>query len=87
LLIRVIIQCGSRPYDNLVAGYIFQESKVAVAPGTICYLIKKAESNWWPRLFKNDGKPPLFLKVDLDKWQDEDDKNTRRKFSSSNMRR
>jgi prostaglandin-E synthase len=52
-----------------------QESKAAVAPRTICYLIKKAENKWWPRLLKKEGKPPVFLKVDWDKWQDEDDED------------
>ncbi|XP_062211423.1 co-chaperone protein p23-1-like [Phragmites australis] len=52
-----------------------EESKAAVAPRTICYLIKKAESKWWPRLMKEEGKPPVFLKVDWDKWQDEDDED------------
>lgn len=52
-----------------------EESKAAVAPRTICYLIKKAESKWWPRLQKKEGKPPVFLKVDWDKWQDEDDED------------
>ncbi|KQK21485.1 uncharacterized protein OsI_027940 [Brachypodium distachyon] len=52
-----------------------EESKAAVAQRSICYLIKKAESKWWPRLLKNEGKPPVFLKVDWDKWQDEDDED------------
>ncbi len=52
-----------------------QESKAAVAARSICYLIKKAESKWWPRLLKKEGKPPVFLKVDWDKWQDEDDED------------
>ncbi|KAL6648060.1 hypothetical protein ACP70R_012284 [Stipagrostis hirtigluma subsp. patula] len=52
-----------------------EESKAAVAPRTICYLIKKAESKWWPRLLKKEGRPPVFLKVDWDKWQDEDDED------------
>lgn len=52
-----------------------EESKAAVAPRTICYLIKKAKSGWWPRLLKQEGKPPVFLKVDWDKWQDEDDED------------
>ena len=52
-----------------------EESKAAVAPRTICYLIKKAENKWWPRLVKKEGKPPVFLKVDWDKWQDEDDED------------
>jgi prostaglandin-E synthase len=62
-----------------------QESKAAVAPRTICYLVKKAESTWWPRLLKKEGKPPVFLKVDWDKWQDEDDEDAGCKSSGSNM--
>ncbi|KAG8097341.1 hypothetical protein GUJ93_ZPchr0013g37834 [Zizania palustris] len=52
-----------------------EESKAAVAPRTICYLIKKAEKKWWSRLLKKEGKSPVFLKVDWDKWQDEDDED------------
>lgn len=44
----------------------------------ICYMVKKAESKWWNRLIKQEGKPPVYLKVDWDKWVDEDeDKGTR----------
>jgi hypothetical protein len=50
-----------------------QESKASVTPRTICYLVKKAETNWWPRLLKKEGKPPVFMKVDWDKWRNEDD--------------
>ncbi|OAY68219.1 uncharacterized protein At3g03773-like [Ananas comosus] len=49
------------------------ESKAAIGLRNICYLVKKAQSNWWPRLLKKEGKPPVFLKVDWDKWVDEDD--------------
>ncbi|XAR48621.1 hypothetical protein NMG60_11031500 [Bertholletia excelsa] len=49
------------------------ESKANVGLRNICYLIKKAESKWWSRLLKQEGKPPVFLKVDWDKWVDEDE--------------
>ncbi|KAI8002456.1 Co-chaperone protein p23-1 [Camellia lanceoleosa] len=49
------------------------ESKANVGLRNICYLIKKAESKWWNRLLKQEGKPPVFLKVDWDKWVDEDE--------------
>ncbi|KAA8522559.1 hypothetical protein F0562_013080 [Nyssa sinensis] len=49
------------------------ESKASVSLRNICYLIKKAESKWWSRLLKREGKPPVFLKVDWDKWVDEDE--------------
>ncbi|PSS00023.1 HSP20-like chaperone protein [Actinidia chinensis var. chinensis] len=49
------------------------ESKASVGLRNICYLIKKAESKSWSRLLKQEGKPPVFLKVDWDKWVDEDE--------------
>lgn len=49
------------------------ESKASVGSRNIIYLIKKVESKWWSRLLKKEGKPPVFLKVDWNKWIDEDD--------------
>ena len=46
------------------------ESKAAVGLRHVCYLVKKAEKKWWSRLLKQEGKPPVFLKVDWDKWVD-----------------
>jgi cytosolic prostaglandin-E synthase len=66
-------------HTNCIAFFCLQESQAAVAPRTICYLIKKAESKWWLRLLKKEGKPPVFLKVDWDKWMDEEDEDIGRK--------
>ncbi|CAI0421415.1 unnamed protein product [Linum tenue] len=52
-----------------------EESKYVVGPRNISYIIIKAESNWWPRLIKQEGKTPAFLKADWDKWVDEDEEN------------
>lgn len=52
-----------------------QESKYNIGIRSIVYVIKKAEQKWWSRLVKQEGKPPVFLKVDWDKWVDEDDEN------------
>ncbi|XP_009115602.1 co-chaperone protein p23-1 [Brassica rapa] len=49
------------------------ESKVNVSSRSVFYLVKKAESKWWNRLTKQEGKHPLYLKVDWDKWVDEDE--------------
>ncbi|XP_076920683.1 co-chaperone protein p23-1-like [Bidens hawaiensis] len=49
------------------------ESKASVGSRTIVYLIKKEESKWWNRLLKQEGKTPTFVKVDWDKWVDEDE--------------
>lgn len=50
-----------------------QKSKASVGPRTIVYLIKKEESKWWNRLLKEEGKTPMFVKCDWDKWLDEDE--------------
>ncbi|XP_062092103.1 co-chaperone protein p23-1-like [Humulus lupulus] len=52
-----------------------EESKYNVGARSIVYVIKKAEKKWWDRLLKQEGKPPVFLRVDWDKWVDEDDEN------------
>lgn len=36
-------------------------------------MIEKAEKKWWSRLLKQEGKPPVFVKVDWDKWVEEDE--------------
>ncbi|XP_049931607.1 co-chaperone protein p23-1-like [Nymphaea colorata] len=50
-----------------------EQSKANVGVRSIIYVIQKAEKKWWSRLVKQEGKPPAFLKVDWDKWVDEDD--------------
>ncbi|CAN6686339.1 unnamed protein product [Malus baccata var. baccata] len=48
-------------------------TKTSVGLRNICYLVKKAEDKWWSRLIKQQGRAPIFLKVDWDKWVDEDE--------------
>ncbi|CAN1121284.1 Co-chaperone protein p23-1 [Linum perenne] len=52
-----------------------EESKYNIGVRSIVYVIKKAENKWWTRLIKQEGKAPVFLKVDWDKWVDEDEEN------------
>ncbi|GLT76396.1 hypothetical protein SLA2020_480590 [Shorea laevis] len=54
-----------------------EESKYNIGVRSIVYVVKKAEKKWWDRLLKQEGKPPVFLKVDWDKWVDEGDENER----------
>ncbi|KAL6984239.1 prostaglandin-E synthase, partial [Sarracenia purpurea var. burkii] len=66
----------SIPYEidmDLYDEIDINESKANVGLRNICYLIKKAENKWWSRLLKQEGRPPVFLKVDWDKWVDEDE--------------
>ncbi|CAA6657019.1 unnamed protein product [Spirodela intermedia] len=50
-----------------------EESKATVGVRHIAYVIKKAEKKWWSRILKQEGKPPAFLKVDWDRWVDEEE--------------
>ncbi|KAI4332868.1 hypothetical protein L6164_017744 [Bauhinia variegata] len=55
-----------------------EESKYNVGVRNTVYVIKKAEKKWWDSLIKHEGKPPLFLKVDWDKWVDEEEEESER---------
>lgn len=59
---------------------IIQESKSSTTSRSIVYLVKKAEDKWWSRLVKQQGLRPVFLKVDWDKWVDEDEEDSKRKY-------
>lgn len=50
-----------------------QESKINIGPRSIFCILEKAESKWWNKLLKGDAKTPHYVKVDWDKWVDEDD--------------
>ncbi|GKE04603.1 HSP20-like chaperone, partial [Tanacetum coccineum] len=68
----------SVPYEidvNLHDKVDVNESKSSVGSRSIVYLIKKEESKWWNRLLKQEGKTPGFVKVDWDKWVDEDEQD------------
>lgn len=42
-------------------------------------VIAKAQSGaHWPRLLKAEGRPPTTVKVDWDKWKDQDDEDNER---------
>lgn len=39
-------------------------------------VLEKAEKAWWKKLLRGDGKLPHYVKVDWDKWVDDDDDNS-----------
>ncbi|RAL40653.1 hypothetical protein DM860_006723 [Cuscuta australis] len=61
------------------------ESKSNTGPRNIFYIIKKAEEKWWSRLLKQEGKAPSYLKVDWDKWVDEDEQDEKRKLTKTSL--
>ncbi|KAI4374334.1 hypothetical protein MLD38_012341 [Melastoma candidum] len=52
-----------------------EESKINIGVRNIFCILEKAEKVWWKRLLRGDGKPPHYVKVDWDKWVDEDEDN------------
>ncbi|KAM2049793.1 hypothetical protein ACFX1T_008159 [Malus domestica] len=50
-----------------------EESKINVGVRSIFCIVEKAEPEWWPKLLRGYGKTPHYVKVDWDKWVDEDD--------------
>ncbi|KAF2298437.1 hypothetical protein P3X46_003191 [Hevea brasiliensis] len=50
-----------------------EESKINIGVRSIFCILEKAEKGWWKKLLRGDGKPPHYLKVDWDKWVDEDE--------------
>ncbi|KAL2942941.1 Co-chaperone protein p23-1 [Bienertia sinuspersici] len=62
-----------------------EESKYNIGLRHIVYVIQKAEKKWWSKLIKQEGKPPAFLKVDWDKWVDEDEEDADKQFDFDGM--
>ncbi|KAE9593814.1 hypothetical protein Lal_00036430 [Lupinus albus] len=50
-----------------------EESKINVGMRSIFCVVQKAENEWWKRLLRAEGKAPHYVKVDWDKWVDEDE--------------
>uniref|UniRef100_A0A7N0RI75 Co-chaperone protein p23 n=1 Tax=Kalanchoe fedtschenkoi TaxID=63787 RepID=A0A7N0RI75_KALFE len=50
--------------------------KTKVGSRNIVCSVQKAEEGWWKRLLKLEGKPAPYIKVDWNKWRDEDDEDS-----------
>ncbi|KAI3931636.1 hypothetical protein MKW92_030792 [Papaver armeniacum] len=50
-----------------------EESKLNIGVRSIFCVIVKAENGWWKNLLRGSEKPPHYLKIDWDKWVDEDE--------------
>ncbi|KAL3677515.1 hypothetical protein R1sor_027463 [Riccia sorocarpa] len=48
-------------------------SKINIGLRHIFVVIEKEEKGWWKRLVKAEGKSPPYIKVDWNKWVDEDE--------------
>ena len=52
-----------------------QESKISTSSRNAFVILVKSENGWWKRLLKGEGKTPRYVKVDWDKWVDEDEEH------------
>ncbi|KAH9322394.1 hypothetical protein KI387_017033, partial [Taxus chinensis] len=52
-----------------------EDSKINIGLRNIVCVVKKEEKKWWKQLVKTEGKRLPFLKVDWNKWVDEDEEN------------
>ncbi|MCL7035432.1 hypothetical protein MKW94_006276 [Papaver nudicaule] len=50
--------------------------KTNIGLRNIICLIQKEQKNWWKRLLKSDAKPAPYIKVDWNKWCDEDEEES-----------
>ncbi|XP_076915862.1 uncharacterized protein OsI_027940-like isoform X2 [Bidens hawaiensis] len=50
-----------------------EESKINIGERSIFCILEKAEAKWWSKLLAGDAKTPHYVKLDWDKWADEDD--------------
>lgn len=60
-------------FNAFLSSFSFQESKINVGERSIFIVVQKAEDGWWKRLLRGEGKTPHYVKVDWDKWVDEDE--------------
>ncbi|KAK4775562.1 hypothetical protein SAY87_023523 [Trapa incisa] len=50
-----------------------EESKINIGVRNIFCILEKSEKVWWKKLLLGEGKLPHYIKVDWDKWVDEDE--------------
>ena len=58
------------------------ETKHIIRDRGIEFVFYKEEENWWPRLL-SENKKVHWLKVDFNKWKDEDDSGDEGNFNES----
>ncbi|XP_065053352.1 prostaglandin E synthase 3-like [Rhopilema esculentum] len=61
-----------------------EESKQRKGGREYFFDLKKKEEGFWPRLLKETKKPP-YLKVDFNRWKDEDDSDYEGDFHEPNL--
>eukprot|EP00262_Sarcandra_glabra_P011067 TRINITY_DN26768_c0_g1_i1.p1 TRINITY_DN26768_c0_g1~~TRINITY_DN26768_c0_g1_i1.p1 ORF type:complete len:156 (-),score=45.20 TRINITY_DN26768_c0_g1_i1:207-674(-) len=71
------VQGESFDFNLELYGTIVPEgSKINVGLRNILCSIQKDQKGWWKRLLKSDEKPAPYIKVDWNKWCDEDEEES-----------
>ncbi|KDP39664.1 hypothetical protein JCGZ_02684 [Jatropha curcas] len=71
------VQGESFDFSLQLYGHIVPEGcKTNVGLRNIICSIQKQEKGWWKRLLKSEEKPAPYIKVDWNKWCDEDDEES-----------
>ncbi|CAH9107370.1 unnamed protein product [Cuscuta epithymum] len=61
---------------HLFGNILPQACKTKISLRNIRCSIQKDQKSWWPRLLKSENKPAPFIKVDWNKFCDEDDEES-----------
>ncbi|KAB5512229.1 hypothetical protein DKX38_029257 [Salix brachista] len=69
---------------KLLALVLEEGSKTKAGLRNIMCSIQKEEKLWWKRLLKSEEKPAPYIKVDWNKWCDEDDEESASDTSDDN---
>lgn len=65
-------------FDLELYGTIIPEgSKIDIGKRNILCSIQKENKGWWKRLLKSEEKPAPYIKVDWNKWCDEDEEESK----------
>jgi len=56
--------------------YCVQGCKTKSGLRNILCSVQKGEKGWWKRLLKSEEKPAPYLKVDWNRWCDEDEESS-----------
>ncbi|KAJ7537914.1 hypothetical protein O6H91_11G027700 [Diphasiastrum complanatum] len=75
-LFSATVGSEDQPYEiilDLFGKVNTESSKVSVGSRNILCIAQKNETGWWKRLLSSEGKPPPYVKVDWNKWVDEDE--------------
>lgn len=51
------------------------DTKYAIKPREVSFYLKKKEEGYWPRLLSDKAKQKAHVKIDFDRWKDEDEED------------